>query len=113
MRRVVVIVLVCVLLVLGGITGGVVWWLGRSGPPPEMLIQLDDGNLALVTQDGQSRPLTTDSDGSRRIFAFPVPSPDGRTIAYVDTVRGTGGITSSLVAHSVKGTRRVLFESGQ
>lgn len=113
MRRVVVIILLLVILMLGGIAGGVVWWLDRAGPAPEMLIQQADGNLVLLTEPGQSRPLTTDADGRRRIFAFPVPSPDGRTIAYVDTLHGTDGVTTSLVAHTVRGARRVLFESDE
>lgn len=113
MRRVVVIILGFVILVLASITGGVVWWLGRAGPAPELLLQQEDGNLILVTQPGQSRALTTDADGSRRIFAFPVPSPDGRTIAYVDTLHGTDGVTTSLVTLTVRGTHRVLFESDE
>src|SRR5690349_16984236 len=98
MRRAVLVVLGLVILVLGGI-GGVAWWLGRAAPAPDLLIQQADGNLVLLKEPDQFRPLTTESDGRQRIFAFPVPSPDGRAIAYVDTLHSTGGVTSSLVVH--------------
>ena len=111
MRRAVLVVLGVVLLMLGGITGGVVWWLGRAAPTPELLLQQADGNLVFVNAPEQSQALTTDSDGRQRMYAFPVPSPDGRMIAYVDTLQRTGSVTSSVVVQSVRGARRVVFES--
>ena len=110
MRRVVLIVLGAMLLILGSLAGGTVWWLGRSGPPPELLIQQADGNLLLVSLPDQLRPLITDADGVQWRYAFPVPSPDGRMIAYVDTLQGAPGVTT-LVMHRIRGDRRVLFES--
>jgi hypothetical protein len=111
MRRVVLIVIGLVVLTLGSTAGGMFWWLGRAGPPPELLIQQANGNLMLVSEPDHFRPLTMDGDGRRHIYAFPVPSPDGRMVAYVDTLHETAGVTSSLVVHAVQGPRRVLFES--
>ena len=111
MRRAVLAVLGLVLLVVTGIGGGLAWWLRRDGPRPELLIQRADGNLALVAPDGQTRTLTSDSDGRLKLYAHPVPSPDGRGVAYVETVHGTNAVTSSLVVHRLRGERRTVFES--
>ena len=111
MRRVVVAVLTLVFLLLGGLVAAATWWLGRNGPPPELLIQRADGNLLLADAEGQVRPLTTDADGRERIYAFPVPAPDGRSIAYVETLHATQAVTSSLVVHHVRTGRRAVFDS--
>lgn len=111
MRRAVLAVLTLVLLVLGSLVAAATWWLGRNGPPPVLLIQHSDGNLVLADAAGQLRPLTTDADGNKRIYAFPVPAPDGRSIAYVETLHGTEAVTSSLVVHHVRTERRAVFDS--
>ncbi len=111
MRRVVIIILTLVLLVLAGIGGGVAWWIRRDGPAPVLLIQHDDGNLILADEQGELRPLTTDADGRSRFYAFPVPAPDGRSVAYVETLHGTDVVTSSLVVQRLHGDPRSVFDS--
>ena len=111
MRRAVLVILLAVVVVIAGTSAGVALWLRRYGPPPELLIQRADGNLALLDAQGQRRQLTTDADGRTRSYGFPTPAPNGRSVAYVETVRTTDAISSSLVVHRLQGARRVLFGS--
>ena len=111
MRRAVVSILLIVLIIMSAAAGGVIWWLGRVAPGAELLIHRDNGNLLLVTRHGDARPLTTDADGRRRFYAYPVPSPDGRSIAYVQTVHNMEEVASALVVHRLSGSRRTIFES--
>ena len=111
MRRAVLAVLILVMLVIAGIGGGLAWWVERAGADPELLIQRADGNLLLVNPDGETRLLTADADGRLRLYAHPVPAPDGRSIAYVQTLHSTSVVTSSIVVHRLRGSRRTVYES--
>lgn len=111
MKRAVFAIFTLVFLALAGIAGGLVWWLGRGGPAPVLLIQRGDGNLAVQDARGGLRPLTTDADGRTKFYSYPVPAPDGLSIAYVQTLHGTSAVTSSLVVQRFHGGPRTIFDS--
>jgi hypothetical protein len=111
MRKAVVAIFGAVLLIVAGIAGGITWGLARVTLHPALLIQHADGNLVVQDSRGRLRPLTTDADGRGRIYAYPVPAPDERSVAYVATVHGTTAVSSSLVVQSLEGDRRTVFDS--
>ncbi len=78
---------------------------------PVLLVQHADGNLALVDAKGGQRALTNDADGKTRTYDFPVPSPDGRSVAYVQAEREDSGVRSSLIMHELRGKPPTLFSS--
>ncbi|MBA3947196.1 MAG: hypothetical protein H0X37_21875 [Herpetosiphonaceae bacterium] len=80
-------------------------------PIPSILLQQGDGNLAMVDSQGTVKPLTTDADGAKRSYTFAVPAPDGSRIAYVEILRSSRTVTSSLVVQQVTGARRTVFDS--
>jgi TolB protein len=111
MGRAVAAVLAAALLILSGLAAGLVYWLGVDQPRPVLLIQHQDGNLILADAAGDLRPLTTDADGRGRIYAFPVPAPDGRAVAYVETLHGTSDVTSSVIVQRLRGGRAAVYDS--
>ncbi len=111
MRRAVLAILLVVFVILSAAAGGVIWWLGRVAPNAELLVQQADGNLLLVTTRGEGQPLTGDANGRTRFYGHPVPSPDGRSIAYVKTVHNIEEVASALVIHRLNGTPRTVFDS--
>ena len=78
-----------------------------------LLVHHTDGNLVVVDAKGGQRALTTDANGTTRTYDFPVPAPDGRSIAYVQTERGEDGLRSSLIRHELRGERHTLFSSDE
>jgi TolB protein len=112
-RRVVLLVLGVVLLIMVGIGGGAYWLLQQVPSSPVLLVQQRSGNLVLVDAEGGQRALTTDADRATRVYDFPVVAPDGRSVAYVETLVEDDGFQFSLIMHELRGERHTLFTSDE
>jgi TolB protein len=111
MRRAVLVLFVVVAMVLAAAVVGAAWWLRAYEDAPELLVQRANGQLILVDASGRHRSLAAGPESMTRILAHAAPAPDGRSVAYVETLHGEDAVRSSLVVQGINGEPRVLFSS--
>lgn len=115
MRRVVLMVVLLAGVIAGGAAGGVTWAdryiVNQRAARPLMLLQQADGNLAIMRFDQALTPLTTDANTATRLYRYAAPAPDGSSVAFVEDVLATNGVSSTLVVQAVQGSRRSVFSS--
>ncbi|HEX6290831.1 MAG TPA: hypothetical protein VFZ66_16725 [Herpetosiphonaceae bacterium] len=110
MRRFAQALSMIVALLLGTTSAGV-WWVARGMPEAwTIVVQQRDGNLLLVDEQGRTRPLTSDANGSTLIYRFPTPAPDGRSVAAVTLRHTSASIVSTLTIHRLDGEPLTLYD---
>lgn len=95
-------------LVIVALLGGVGWWLLQRATPRAQLLVLDDRRLQLVDGDGAGQAREMASDASDELYRYPVPAPDGRSLAYISV--GNEG-TALTILELENGVRREVYRS--
>jgi TolB protein len=95
-------------LLIVALLGGVAWWLLQQVAPPAQLLILNEQQLQLRNGDGSGQGREVARDASDELFRYPVPAPDGRSLAYVSMGDAAAALT---VLELADGARREVYRS--